>query len=141
MRRVISAGINHIDVAPSYGAVELRLGPWMPRIRDEVFLGCKTMERVKASAVKEFQKSLKRLQVERFDLYQLHVVTSMAELDAITASDGALEGVITMRDQGLTDYIGITGYGFDTPAVFIEALNRFDFDSVLFPQLHHIDHP
>ena len=108
MRRVISAGINHIDVAPSYGAAELRLGPWMPRIREDIFLGCKTMERGKAGAVKEFQKSLKRLQVERFDLYQLHAVTSMAELDAITASGGALEGVITMRDQGLTEHIGIT---------------------------------
>ncbi len=91
------------------------------------------MERDKTGATEEFHRSLKRLQIERFDLYQLHAVTSMAELDAITASSGALEGVIEMRDQGLTDYIGITGHGFDTPDIFIEALSRFDFDSVLFP--------
>jgi aryl-alcohol dehydrogenase-like predicted oxidoreductase len=133
MEKVIAAGINHIDVAPSYGQAEARLASWMALERDRFFLGCKTMERSRAGAAAELRASLSRLQVERFDLYQLHAVTSLAELDAATAPGGALEAVIAARDEGLTDYIGITGHGIDAPAVFIEALNRFDFDSVLFP--------
>jgi aryl-alcohol dehydrogenase-like predicted oxidoreductase len=133
MERVLAYGINHIDIAPSYGDAENRLGPWMPRIREQVFLGCKTTERSREGAAAEMQRSLQRLRVKAFDLYQLHAVTSMEELDQVTAPGGALEALIEARDQGLTRYLGITGHGFHAPRIFIEALNRFDFDSVLFP--------
>lgn len=133
VQQVIDAGINHIDIAPSYGQAEARLGPWMPRIRDQFFLGCKTMERSRQGAIDEFHESLERLQVDRFDLYQLHAITTMEELDACTQAGGALEGAVAMREKGLTRYIGITGHGMDAPRLFIEALSRFDFDSVLFP--------
>ena len=133
VQQVIDAGINHIDIAPSYGQAEQRLGPWMPRIRENFFLGCKTMERTKQSAIEEFHESMARLQVDAFDLYQLHAVTTMEELDQCTQSGGSLEGVIEMREQGLTRFIGITGHGIQTPTIFIEALRRFDFDTVLFP--------
>jgi len=133
MQRVIRAGINHIDIAPSYGLAEERMAPWMPLMRETVFLGCKTMERSKDKAIREFHSSLERLQVAYFDLYQLHAVTSLAELDQCTASGGALEGVIELREKGLTRFIGITGHGLQAPAVFLEALSRFNFDSVLFP--------
>lgn len=133
MEMIIEAGINHIDVAPSYGQAEQRIGPWMPRERERFFLGCKTMERTKDGAWNELQGSLKRLQTEQFDLYQLHAITSMEELDACTMAGGALEAAIEARQQGLTRHIGITGHGIDAPAIYIEALKRFDFDSVLFP--------
>lgn len=133
IQKMIDAGVNHIDIAPSYGQAEARMGPWLPDIREDFFLGCKTTERGKDRAKKEFQKSLARLQTDHFDLYQLHAVTTMAELDQCTAPGGALEGVIEMREQGLTNYIGITGHGMDAPKIYIEALSRFDFDSVLFP--------
>ncbi|MCB2210425.1 aldo/keto reductase [bacterium] len=133
VQKVIDAGVNHFDIAPTYGEAEARLGPSMPKIRDEIFLGCKTTERTKKGALREFHRSLERLQTERFDLYQLHAVTEMTELDRCTKKGGALEGVIEMREKGLTDFIGITGHGFHAPSVFLEALNRFNFDSVLFP--------
>lgn len=133
IQKIIDAGINHIDIAPSYGDAEIRLGPWMPKIRKDFFLGCKTMERGKQGAIDEFHQSLDRLQVEYFDLYQLHAVTTMDELDACTSKGGALDGIRKMRDEGLTRNIGITGHGMNTPKIFIEALSRFDFDSVLFP--------
>ena len=133
MEQVINAGINHIDVAPSYGQGEERLGPWMKRERGRFFLGCKTMERSKDGAWKELRASLKRLQTETFDLYQFHAVTSMEELDAVFAKGGALEAVLEARQQGLFKYIGITGHGVDSPAIYLEALRRFDFDSILFP--------
>jgi aryl-alcohol dehydrogenase-like predicted oxidoreductase len=133
MEMVIAAGVNHIDVAPSYGQAEERVGPWMPRERDRFFLGCKTMERTREPAWKELHTSLKRLQTDRFDLYQLHAVTSFDELDAVTAKGGALEAAVEARQQGLTRFIGITGHGVDAPAIYLEALRRFDFDSILFP--------
>ncbi len=133
IEKVVAAGVNHIDVAPSYGHAELRLGPWMARERQRFFLGCKTMERTKEGAAAEMQRSLERLQVDSFDLYQLHVITSFEELDQVTGPNGALEALIAARDAGLTRYIGITGHGVDVPDVFLEALSRFDFDSILFP--------
>ena len=122
IQQMINAGVNHIDIAPSYGEAELCLGPWMPRIRENFFLGCKTMERTKAGLTRECHESLERLRVDQFDLYQLHAITTMAELDQCTGKGGALEGAIEMRAQGLTRFIGITGHGMHTPQIFIEAL-------------------
>jgi len=133
IEKVIAAGVNHIDVAPSYGEAELRLGPWMARERQRFFLGCKTTERTKAAAAAELRRSLERLRVDSFDLFQLHAVKTREELDQVTAPGGALEAVLEARAGGLTRYVGITGHGVDAPAIYLEALRRFDFDSVLFP--------
>jgi aryl-alcohol dehydrogenase-like predicted oxidoreductase len=133
MELIIEAGVNHIDVAPSYGHAELLIGPWMPRERGRFFLGCKTLERSKEGAWKEIRESLQRLQTESFDLYQCHAITSMEELDAVTMKGGALEAFEQARREGLTKYLGVTGHGAQTPQIFLEALRRFDFDSVLFP--------
>jgi aryl-alcohol dehydrogenase-like predicted oxidoreductase len=133
MERVIAAGVNHIDVAPSYGDAEERLGPWVARERKRFFLGCKTTERSRESATAELHRSLGRLRTDKFDLYQLHSVKTMEDLDAVTAHGGALETAIEAREQGLTRFIGITGHGMQAPVVFVEALRRFDFDTVLFP--------
>jgi aryl-alcohol dehydrogenase-like predicted oxidoreductase len=133
MEQVIEAGINHIDVAPSYGQAEERIGPWMPQERGRFFLGCKTMERSRDGAWNEMQQSLRRLQVESFDLYQFHAVNTFEELDKITMKGGALEAVLEAQKSGLTRFIGITGHGPDAPAIYLEALKRFEFDSILFP--------
>jgi aryl-alcohol dehydrogenase-like predicted oxidoreductase len=133
MEQVIEAGINHIDIAPSYGQAEQRVGPWMPRERGRFFLGCKTMERTKEGAWKELQQSLKRLQTETFDLYQCHAITTMEELDSVTMQGGALEAFVEARERGLFKYIGITGHGVNAPQIYLEALRRFDLDSILFP--------
>jgi aryl-alcohol dehydrogenase-like predicted oxidoreductase len=133
MELIIEAGVNHLDVAPSYGQAEIRIGPWMPRERGRFFLGCKTTERTWDGAWKEMQESLKRLQTETFDLYQCHAITTMEELDAVTMKGGALEAFVRAREEGLTKFIGITGHGINSPQIYLEALRRFDFDSVLFP--------
>jgi len=133
MESVIEAGINHLDVAPSYGQAEIRIGPWMPRERKRFFLGCKTTERTKEGAWKELRQSLARLQTERFDLYQLHAITTMDELDAVTMKGGALEAFVEARREGLTKFVGITGHGANAPRIYLEALRRFDFDTVMFP--------
>jgi aryl-alcohol dehydrogenase-like predicted oxidoreductase len=129
----LAHGVNHIDVAPRYGDAELRLKPWMPRIRRDVFLGCKTIERTRETATAELGRSLERLGTDRLDLYQLHSVGKLADLDACTAKGGALEALVAAREQGLTRWLGITGHTHDAPRTHLEALRRFDFDTVMFP--------
>jgi predicted aldo/keto reductase-like oxidoreductase len=133
MELIIEHGLNHIDVAPSYGQAEERVGPWLAHGRKRFFLGCKTMERTKDGAAAELRRSLQKLQTDHFDIYQIHAITTMEELDMVTRSGGALDAIREARETGLTRFIGITGHGMDSPAIFLEALKRFDFDSVMFP--------
>ncbi|MBI4014045.1 MAG: aldo/keto reductase, partial [Candidatus Rokubacteria bacterium] len=86
IQTALDAGVNHVDVAPSYGEAERRLAPWMSRIRARIFLGCKTRERTREAAKAELHRSLERLGVDRLDLYQLHAVSKLADLDACTAT-------------------------------------------------------
>jgi predicted aldo/keto reductase-like oxidoreductase len=133
VQMILDAGVNHIDIAPSYGEAEKALGPFIPQIRQQVFLGCKTMERTRQGALDELQRSLERLQTDYFDLYQLHAVTSLDELYAAAGKDGALEGIMEAEAQGLVRNIGISGHGANAPMVFVEALRRYEFDSITFP--------
>ena len=133
MEMVIGSGINHIDVAPSYGQAEERLGRWIETERSRFFLGCKTMERTREAANNELHHSLELLRTNSFDLYQFHAVNTMADLDQITGSGGALECVLDARDEGILTNIGITGHGLEVPRIFLEALKRFNFDTMLFP--------
>lgn len=123
-------GVNHFDVAPSYGEAELRLAHSMKRHRDEIFLACKTEKRTKSEALAELHRSLERLAVRYFDLYQLHALDDPRELDVTLGREGAMEAILEARDAGLVRYIGITGH---RPSTQIEALKRFDFDTVMFP--------
>ena len=111
MQLVIELGINHIDIAPGYKNAEELMGPWIEKTRDQFFLGCKTQLRTKDEAATELRRSLEKLRTDRFDLHQLHAVTSFEELDLVTAPGGALEALIDARSEGLTDFIGITGHG------------------------------
>jgi len=133
MELLLEHGVNHIDVAPSYHEAELRLGPWLEKYRDRFFLGCKSQLRGRSEARAEMEGSLARLRVEAFDLFQLHAVTTMEELDQCFAPDGSLKAILEARDEGLTRYVGITSHGWQAPAVQLEALRRLDFDSLLFP--------
>ncbi|HEV8563646.1 MAG TPA: aldo/keto reductase [Actinomycetota bacterium] len=133
IRQALDAGINHFDTAAGYGDSELRLGAWMPRIRDEIFLASKTGDRTAAGAYDSIRRSLERLQVERLDLIQLHAIGDVEDLGRATGPGGALEGAVRAKDEGLVDAIGITGHGMEAPATHLEALRRFRFDTVLTP--------
>jgi len=125
--------VNHFDVAPRYGEAEVRLQPWMSCIRDRVFLGCKTGQRTRDAATAELHRSLERLGTDRLDLYQLHAVGKLHELDECTAKGGALETLVEARESGIARWLGITGHTHDAPRTHLEALRRFDFDTVMFP--------
>jgi predicted aldo/keto reductase-like oxidoreductase len=132
MELVLKHGINHIDVAPTYADAELRLGPWLETYRDQFFLGCKTELRGRDEARQQLHCSLERLRVDRFDLFQLHAVTTLEDLEQCFSPGGSLEAIVQARDEGLTRYVGITSHGLQAPTVQMEALRRFDFDSLLF---------
>jgi aryl-alcohol dehydrogenase-like predicted oxidoreductase len=129
----LDAGINHFDTAADYGDSELRLGAWMPRIRDRIFLATKTGDRTAAGAYESIRRSLERLKVDDVDLLQLHAIGDPEDLDRATGAGGALEGAIRARDEGLVGAIGITGHGMLAPSVHLEALRRHPFDTVLTP--------
>src|SRR5919112_2875918 len=125
--------INHIDTAASYGESELRLGPWMSQIRNDIFLATKTGERTYQAAYDQIQRSLERLQTDHVDLIQLHFLVDPEEWEIAMGPGGALEAVVRARDEGLARFIGVTGHGTTVAAMHRRALERFDFDSVLLP--------
>jgi len=126
-------GVNHIDVAASYGDAELRLAPWLKTHRDRVFLATKTGERTYDAAKRQIHLSLERMGVERIDLIQLHSLADPIEWDIALSPRGALEACVEAREQGLVRYIGVTGHGTQIAATHLRSLERFDFDSVLLP--------
>lgn len=128
-----AAGVNHIDIAPTYGHAEAVTGPWLESRRDKFFVGCKTGIRDREGSWEELHASLKRLRTDKFDLYQLHAVTNFDELDAAMKPGGAIETLKRARDEGLTKWLGITGHGIEVAAVQAKALELFDFDTVMFP--------
>jgi predicted aldo/keto reductase-like oxidoreductase len=133
LKLLLDHGVNHIDTAASYGNSELRIGPWMGEHREKFFLATKTGERTYNAAKKEFNNSLKRLQVGNVDLLQLHNLVHPDDWDKAMGEDGALKAAVEARDQGLVKFIGITGHGLLAPTMHKRSLERFEFDSVLTP--------
>ena len=126
-------GVNHIDVAASYGDAELRLAPWLKEHRQEVFLATKTGARDRDGATEELHRSLERMGVEYVDLWQFHNLADVIEWDHALSPGGAIEAALQAREQGLVRHIGVTGHGSQIPAVHFRSLERVDFDSVLLP--------
>src|SRR5207248_2318793 len=112
---------------------ERRLGPHLPPVRAEVFLGCKSMERTREGLLREAEGSLQRLRTDRFDLFQLHGVTTDADVDAILAAGGAAEGLRELRDGSLTSFIGATGHFEEVPRLLRRLVEALDLDTVMFP--------
>jgi aryl-alcohol dehydrogenase-like predicted oxidoreductase len=130
---VVGAGINHLDVAASYGDAEERLRPWFTRAPGAFFLATKTGEREAGPARQELERSLERMGVDHVDLWQLHNLVDPMDWDTALSPGGALEAAIAARDEGLVRFIGVTGHGTQVAATHRRSLERFDFDSVLLP--------
>jgi aryl-alcohol dehydrogenase-like predicted oxidoreductase len=129
--KVVERGVNYFEVAPTYGDAELRLGPALQPYRKNCFLACKTVCRDGLSASKELKQSLENLRTDYLDLYQLHSLTSVTEdVDAAFAKGGAMETLIAARKSGQVRYLGFSAHSEDAA---LAAMDRFDFDSVLFP--------
>jgi aryl-alcohol dehydrogenase-like predicted oxidoreductase len=129
---LLEHGINHIDVAFSYGDAELRISNWL-KGDHTIFLATKTGEREYAPAREQIRRSLDRLGVDHVDSIQLHNLVDVIEWDIALSPGGALEACIEARDEGLVRFIGVTGHGLSVPKMHQRSLGRFDFDSVLCP--------
>lgn len=127
------AGVNHIDTAASYGDSELRLAPFLTDHRDRFFLATKTGDRTGSEARASLERSLERLGVDRVDLIQLHNLVEPDEWETAHGPGGAVEALARARDEGLCRFIGVTGHGTRIPGMHLRSLERFPFDSVLFP--------
>lgn len=127
------AGLNHFDVAASYGDAEERMRPWLRLHRNEIFLATKTQQRTKAAALAELDASLGKLGTDHVDLWQMHILVEEAEWQTAMGEGGALEAFIEAKASGKVRFLGVTGHGHNAPAMHRKSLERFDFDSVLFP--------
>lgn len=133
LQMVMDAGINHIDVAASYGEAELRLAPFLQDHRQDFFLATKTGDRTFDSAKASIERSLERMQVEQLDLIQFHNLSKDQEWDIAMGPGGALEAAVAAKEQGLVRFIGVTGHGTRIAEMHLKSLRAFDFASVLLP--------
>jgi len=129
--QAVERGVNYFDVAPSYGDAEIQLGPALEPYRKGVFLACKSNRRDRAGAEQEFQTSLERLRTDYFDLYQLHAITNVEkDVDPSFAKGGIMEFLMERKKAGQIRYLGFSAHSTEAA---LTAMNRFDFDSILFP--------
>jgi aryl-alcohol dehydrogenase-like predicted oxidoreductase len=130
---LLKYGVNHIDVAASYGDAELRIAPWLAQHRADFFVATKTGARKAKEAKEELHRSLERMGIDYVDLWQLHNLADPIEWDIALSPGGAIEAAIEAKQQGLVRAIGVTGHGAQIAATHRRSLERFDFDSVLLP--------
>ena len=130
--RAVECGINYFDVAPTYGdgLAENRLGPALESYRKDTFLACKTTKRTAAEAAEELHASLKRMRTDYFDLYQLHAIRKMEDVETAFGPNGAMETFLKAQQEGKIRYLGFSAHGVEAAMV---AMERFDFDTTLFP--------
>ncbi len=126
----IESGINYFDVAPTYGDAESRLGPALHKHRPNIYLACKTTQRDAEGAKKELLNSLKLLETDYFDVYQMHALTTQEELDQTFGAGGAFETFQWAKKEGLIRNIGFSAHSEE---IALQACGLYDFDTVLFP--------
>jgi aryl-alcohol dehydrogenase-like predicted oxidoreductase len=129
IQRALEQGVNYCDTAPAYAGSMDYYGAALGERRHEIFLASKTHERSRDGSLRLLEDSLRRLRTDHLDLWQLHDLRTMGELDRIFARGGALEALLQAREEGRVHFLGLTGH--HDPAVLLEAVRRFAFDTVL----------
>ena len=133
IERALDLGVNYIDTSSIYGGPERwseqYVGKVMKNRRSQAFLATKTKERTREGSKRMLDKSLELLQTDRIDLWQLHDIGTMTDINEIFAKGGAMEALLEARDQKIVKYLGITGHY--RPDALIEAIHRHPFDTIL----------
>jgi len=128
--RAVDEGVNYFDVAPTYGNAESLLGPALKPYRKDSFLACKSGEFSREKAEEELHNSLKLLQTDHFDLYQLHALSSMEDLEQAFGPNGSMELFEKAKKEGKIRLIGFSAHNEE---VALKAMDMYDFDTILFP--------
>ncbi|MBP5728855.1 MAG: aldo/keto reductase, partial [Clostridia bacterium] len=126
----VERGVSYFDVAPGYGNAQDQLGISLQPYRKQVSLACKTACRDRENAEKDLERSLKLLKTDCFDVYQLHGVSSMEEVERAFGPGGVMELMRTLKERGIARYVGFTAHSEDAA---LKMLDLFPFDTVLFP--------
>jgi aryl-alcohol dehydrogenase-like predicted oxidoreductase len=129
IERALDLGVNYCDTAPAYASSMDYYGAALGDRRRQIFLASKTADRTRDGSLRILDDSLKRLRTTHLDLWQLHDLRTMSEVDTIFSKQGAIHALIQAREQGRVRFLGLTGH--HDPAVLLEAMRRFDFDTVL----------
>jgi aryl-alcohol dehydrogenase-like predicted oxidoreductase len=129
IRRALEHGITYCDTAPAYSGSQDYYGEALGEFRKRIFLASKTHDRTRDGSLRLLEQSLRRLRTDHLDLWQLHDLRSMEELEVIFGRAGAIHALEQARREGLVKYLGITGH-YD-PAVLVEAIRRYPFDTAL----------
>lgn len=131
IEKAIALGIRYFDTAANYGPSEDYFGKVLPSHRKNIFLASKTDARDRDGAWRELERSLKRLNTDRLDLWQMHHVSFTEDLETIFGKNGAIQAVEEAKVQKLIRFAGITGH--HDPNVIAEGLRRYSFDTTLIP--------
>ena len=129
IHRALDQGVNYCDTAPAYAGSLDYYGLALGERRRQVFLASKTHDRTRDGSLRLLDESLKRLRTDHLDLWQLHDLRTSGDLDMIFGRGGALEALVQAREEGRVRFLGLTGH--HDPAILLEAMRRFDFDTVL----------
>lgn len=129
IQRALELGVNYFDSAPAYAGCLDYLGEGLGDRREDIFLASKTHDRTRDGSLRLLDDTLGRLRTDRLDLWQLHDLRTRVDLDAIFGAGGAMEALLQARDEGRVRFLGITGH--HDPEILREAMQRFDFDTLL----------
>jgi len=133
IERALDLGVNYIDTSSIYGGPERWSEQYVGRVmktrRQEAFLATKTKERTRDGSMRMIEKSLKLLNTDHVDLWQLHDIGLPVDVDAVFAKGGAMEALIEMKEQKVVRYLGVTGHY--RPEALMDAINRYPFDAIL----------
>jgi len=131
IRRAYELGINYFDTSPIYGDSEVYYGEALKDIRKDIFLASKTDDRTKDGSLRLLERSLKRLNTDYLDLWQIHHLDDSDEVLEVSKKNGALQALIEMKEQKVVRFLGFTGH--QNPDILVEMSEKHPFDTVLFP--------
>jgi predicted aldo/keto reductase-like oxidoreductase len=129
IERALDQGVTYFDTAPAYAESMDYYGAALGERRRGIFLACKTHERTRDGSLRLLDDILRRLRTDHLDLWQLHDLRTHHDLTRIFASSGALEALLRAQADGRVRFLGITGH--HDPAILVEAIRRYQFDTVL----------
>ena len=129
IHRALDQGVNYCDSAPAYASSLDYYGAALGDRRQEIFLASKTHDRTRDGSLRLLDESLARLRTDHLDLWQLHDLRTSQDLRTIFSKGGALEALLQAKAEGRVRFLGLTGH--HDPAILLEAMKQFDFDTVL----------